>query len=84
VERQQATALHQKEATHERAVPVRVVIVDDHPMVRMGLSMTLLSTGEIAVVGEADDGEEGLRVCADLHPDVVLMDLRLPSPACSC
>jgi two-component system, NarL family, response regulator LiaR len=58
--------------------PVRVVIVDDHPMVRMGLSMTLLSTGEIAVVGEAEDGEEALHVCADLHPDVVLMDLRLP------
>jgi two-component system, NarL family, response regulator LiaR len=58
--------------------PVRVVIVDDHPMVRMGLRMTLLSTGEIAVVGEAGDGEEALRVCAELHPDVVLMDLRLP------
>jgi two-component system, NarL family, response regulator LiaR len=58
--------------------PIRVVIVDDHPMVRVGLRMTLLSTEEIDVVGEAEDGEEALRVCAEVHPDVVLMDLRLP------
>jgi two-component system, NarL family, response regulator LiaR len=58
--------------------PIRVVIVDDHPMVRVGLRMTLLSTEEIDVVGEAEDGEDALRVCAEEHPDVVLMDLRLP------
>ena len=57
---------------------IRVVLVDDHPMVRMGLRLSLLSTEGIDVVGEAEDGEEALRVCAELHPDVVLMDLRLP------
>jgi DNA-binding NarL/FixJ family response regulator len=58
--------------------PIRVVIVDDYNMVRMGLRLTLLSTGVIDVVGEAEDGEEALRVCAEVHPDVVLLDLRLP------
>jgi DNA-binding NarL/FixJ family response regulator len=58
--------------------PIRVVLVDDHPMVRKGLRMSLLSTEGIDVVGEAEDSEQALRVCAELHPDVVLMDLRLP------
>ena len=40
--------------------------------------MVLCSTEDIEVVGEAEDGEEALRVCAEVHPDVVLMDLRLP------
>lgn len=58
--------------------PIRVVLVDDHPMVRMSLRMILCSTEDIEVVGEAEDGEEALRVCAEVNPDVVLMDLRLP------
>jgi DNA-binding NarL/FixJ family response regulator len=58
--------------------PIRVVLVDDHPMVRMSLRLLLRSTEDIDVVGEAGDGEEALRVCAQVHPDVVLMDLRLP------
>lgn len=58
--------------------PLRVVIVDDHRMVRMGLKMILRSAEEIDVVGEAQDGEEALHICARLQPDVVLMDLRLP------
>ena len=59
-------------------VSMRVVLVDDHPMVRMGLRMMLRSIEAIDIVGEAEDGEEALRVCAEVHPDVVLMDLRLP------
>jgi DNA-binding NarL/FixJ family response regulator len=55
-----------------------VVLVDDHPMVRMSLRLLLRSTEDIDVVGEAGDGEEALRVCAQVYPDVVLMDLRLP------
>jgi DNA-binding NarL/FixJ family response regulator len=58
--------------------PIRVLIVDDHPMVRTGLRMTLLATEAVAVVGEAEDGAAALRVCAAVQPDVVLMDLRLP------
>ena len=57
---------------------MRVVIVDDHSEVRRGLRLALLGAGDIAVVGEAADGEEALRVCGDVHPDVVVMDLRLP------
>src|SRR5258708_13259888 len=63
---------------------IRLVIVDDHPMVRRSLRFALLAAQDIDVVGEAADGEEVLRVCGDLHPDLVLMDLRLPgvdSPA---
>jgi len=58
--------------------PIRVVIVDDHAMVRTTLRLILRSAGDVAVVGEAADGEEALRVCEEVHPDVVLMDLRLP------
>jgi DNA-binding NarL/FixJ family response regulator len=58
--------------------PIRVVLVDDHPMVRMGLRLLLRSSEQVAVVGEAEDGEEALRLCAQVQPDVVLMDLRLP------
>jgi DNA-binding NarL/FixJ family response regulator len=47
-------------------------------MVRMCLKLALRSTDEIDAVGEAKDGEEALRVCAQMHPDGVLLDLRLP------
>jgi DNA-binding NarL/FixJ family response regulator len=57
---------------------IRVVIVDDHAIVRRSLRFALLDTRDIDVVGEAADGEELLRVCGNLRPDVVLLDLRLP------
>lgn len=58
--------------------PIRVVIVDDHALVRLSLRTLLLTADDLAVVGHAADGEEALRVCGEVHPDVVLMDLRLP------
>jgi two-component system, NarL family, response regulator LiaR len=58
--------------------PIRVVIVDDHALVRLSLRAVLLTADDLAVVGQATDGEEALRVCREVHPDVVLMDLRLP------
>jgi DNA-binding NarL/FixJ family response regulator len=61
----------------EASRALRVVIVDDHPMVREFLSFALLSVEDIEVVGAAADGEEALQLCGDLHPDVVIMDLRL-------
>jgi two-component system, NarL family, response regulator LiaR len=64
--------------THEPETPTRVVLVDDHAMVRTMLKMLLRMSNDIEVVGEAGDGEEAVRVCADTHPDIVLMDLRLP------
>jgi DNA-binding NarL/FixJ family response regulator len=62
----------------KEAGAIRVVIVDDHPMVRLTLQLALQVSEDIAVVGEAADGEEALQVCTERHPDVVLMDLRLP------
>jgi NarL family two-component system response regulator LiaR len=54
---------------------IRVLLVDDHAVVRSGLSFFLSTTDDIEVVGEAADGEQALRLCAQLHPDVVLMDM---------
>ena len=56
---------------------VRVLIVDDHPIVRSGLRAAFEGDGEIEVVGEAGTGEDALRLVAEAHPDVVLMDLQL-------
>ena len=57
---------------------VRVLIVDDHPVVRTGLRGMLEGQPYIEVVGEADDGEEAVKLVERLGPDVVLMDLRMP------
>jgi DNA-binding NarL/FixJ family response regulator len=59
-------------------VPVDVLIVDDHPVVREGLRAVLSAESDIRVVGETGNGEEAVRLAAQLRPDVVLMDLRLP------
>ncbi len=57
---------------------VRVVLVDDEAMVRVGLRMVLSSEPDIEVVGEAQDGGEALEVVAATAPDIVLMDVRMP------
>jgi len=61
-----------------RNAPVTVLIVDDHAIVRTGIAGMLAELDSVAVIGEAANGEEALRVVADLLPDVVLMDLRMP------
>ncbi|WP_326561185.1 response regulator transcription factor [Micromonospora sp. NBC_01796] len=58
--------------------PVRLLIVDDHPVVRNGLRGAFTGSDEFEVVGEAGDGTEALAQVAALRPDVVLMDLRMP------
>lgn len=57
---------------------IRVLVVDDHRLVRAGLTTLLDSADDIQVVGEAADGEQGVQVAHDTHPDVVLMDLSMP------
>jgi DNA-binding NarL/FixJ family response regulator len=62
----------------ERTGPVRVLLVDDQPLLRMGFRMVLDVEDDLTVVGEAGDGAEALRQVAALDPDVVLMDVRMP------
>ncbi len=56
----------------------KVLIVDDHEMVRAGLRAIIESTGRMQVVGEAADGEEAIRLAQRLDPDVILMDIDMP------
>jgi NarL family two-component system response regulator LiaR len=58
--------------------PIRVMIVDDHDMVRSGLGVFLEAFDDLELVGEAADGEEAIRLCAEVQPHVVLMDLVMP------
>lgn len=57
---------------------IRVLIVDDHPVVRAGLAGILAGIDDVEVVGEAGSGEEAVARAESLNPDVVLMDLRMP------
>jgi NarL family two-component system response regulator LiaR len=63
--------------SHEAAL-IRVMIVDDHPVVRRGIHFALTTTEDICVVAEAGSGEEALRLCQEQQPDVVLMDMMMP------
>lgn len=58
---------------------VRVIIVDDHPVVREGLAMLLAEEPDIEVVGQAADGDEAIALATRVQPDVVVMDLMMPA-----
>lgn len=58
---------------------IKVLVVDDHDLVRMGISRMLADDPEIQVIGEADSGEEAIRMVRSLEPDVVLLDVNMPN-----
>lgn len=55
-----------------------MLVADDHPIVRVGIASVLAQDSTLEVVGEAENGEQAVAMCRDRHPDVVLMDLRMP------
>src|SRR5215207_9316603 len=57
---------------------IRVMLVDDHKVVRSGLSALLYAYDDFELVGEAADGEEAVRLCERVQPDIILMDLIMP------
>jgi len=59
-------------------MPIRILIADDHSVVRQGLRMFLGLDAELDVVGEAENGAEALRMAHELRPDIVLMDMLMP------
>ncbi len=59
-------------------MPIRILIADDHAVVRAGVRELLRSDPELEIVGEAADGDETLRLVAELHPDLVLLDVTMP------
>jgi NarL family two-component system response regulator LiaR len=58
--------------------PIRVMLVDDHTMVRRGLATFLKIFDDLQLVGEAENGETAVQLCAEVLPDVILMDMALP------
>src|SRR5208337_1700488 len=59
-------------------LPIRVMLVDDHTMVRRGLATFLKVFDDLELAGEAAGGQEAIQLCAQLQPDVVLMDMVMP------
>ena len=57
---------------------LRVLIADDEPLIRAGLRLILDGAPDLSIIGEADDGESAVQLAAELRPDVVLMDIRMP------
>jgi NarL family two-component system response regulator LiaR len=64
--------------TNSSAKPIRVMLVDDHAMVRWGLATFLKVFDDLELAGEAESGEAAIPLCAEVMPDVILMDMVLP------
>ncbi len=57
--------------------PLNIVVIDDHPLMRKGIIQYLSVDPQFKVVGEANNGAQGLEVCSELEPDIVLLDLNM-------
>ncbi|MFJ5840840.1 response regulator [Streptomyces shenzhenensis] len=64
--------------TRDASAPIRVVVVDDQPLIRAGFAMVLAAQNDIEVVGEAENGADALTLLAGTEADVVIMDIRMP------
>ena len=62
-------------------MPIHILIVDDHAVIRAGLRTILKAEPDLEVVGEAADGREALRLAGELRPEIILMDISMPAPA---
>ncbi|MDQ0736609.1 response regulator [Arthrobacter agilis] len=64
--------------TTDHSAPIRVLLADDQPLLRMGFRLILEGEADLEIAGEASTGAEAVRLAAELQPDVVLMDVRMP------
>src|SRR6185295_15830628 len=64
--------------TNTSSQPIRVLLVDDHTMVRRGLATVLKAFDDLELAGEAESGKVALQLCAEVLPDVILMDMVMP------
>ncbi len=62
----------------EKTQPIKVVVIDDHLMVRLGLATFLKTFDDLLLVGEAANGETAIKICGELEPDVALVDMVMP------
>ena len=72
--------LNYKTAGRNISMPIKVLLVDDHKIMRSGLKRLLRDDDEIEIIGQADSGIEALDLVRQLSPDVVIMDIRMPNP----
>jgi DNA-binding NarL/FixJ family response regulator len=70
--------MQDKRSPEKRTMPARLVLVDDHHLLRRGFRSLLADEPDLEVVGEASNGHEAIELCQRLHPDFVLMDVRMP------
>ena len=59
-------------------VPVRLIVIDDHPLFREGVGSLIARTDDIELVGHGATGHDAIRLVRELHPDIILMDLHMP------
>src|SRR5215211_2850533 len=70
--------MQDENSSEKRTTPARLVLVDDHHLLRRGFRSLLAGEPDLEVVGEASNGREAIELCNRLHPDFVLMDVRMP------